>query len=113
MRLLAEVARGVVGEARRLRVVDLLGVGVPPVVAPAGVDIEHVAGQDAAAAEALRLEHALDVLGGDDLAGLHRLAACRHRLFASSSTALVMIGGDFSMPSLSSGESGVGFTSSA
>jgi hypothetical protein len=30
---------------------------------------------------------------------------------ASSSTALVMSGGIFSMPSLSSGESGVGFTS--
>ena len=31
--------------------------------------------------------------------------------FASSSTALVMIGGTLSMPSRSSGESGVGFTS--
>lgn len=31
--------------------------------------------------------------------------------FASSSTAVVTIGGTLSMPSLSSGESGVGFTS--
>ena len=66
--------RRVVSEPRPLGVVELLGVGIFPVVAPAGVDVEHVARLQAALAQALRLQHRLDVLRGDQRARLHRLA---------------------------------------
>jgi diguanylate cyclase (GGDEF)-like protein len=107
--LVLEVLGGVVGEAGAHGIVSLLGVRVLPVVAPAGVDVDHVARQDAAPAEALRLDHRLDIGGRDQLSGAQRLAAAEMAL-ASSSTALVTIGGACSMPSICSGESGEGLT---
>ena len=50
---------------------------VAPLVAPAGVHIDHVAREDAAARHSLRLQHRLEMLGGHQLAGLHRPVAQR------------------------------------
>ncbi len=78
--LLLDVFRGVVGEAGALRVVHLLHVRILPVLGPAGVDVEDVAGQQAAPFEALHLQHVLDVLGGHELPALHRLALAEMRV---------------------------------
>src|SRR4029453_10247541 len=64
----------VVSEPGSFGVIEFLSVGVFPVVAPAGVDVENIAGQQAAILESLGLEHPLDVVGGNGLAWLHRRA---------------------------------------
>src|SRR5215203_1451274 len=65
----------VVREAGTLRVVGLLRVGVFPAVAPACVDVENVAGQETAVLETLGLQHRFEVLGGNQLPGVHGLTA--------------------------------------
>jgi hypothetical protein len=108
--LLSDIPGRVIGEAGTLGVVELLGVGVFPIISPAGVDVEHVAGHEAAAFEPLRLSIASMSIAVT--AWPSAIAPPPPRwVLASSSTAVVIIGGTFSMPSLCNAESGVGFTS--
>ncbi len=52
---LRDVPSCVIGETGTFGVVEFLHIGVFPIIAPAGVDVEHVAGDEAAVLQPLRL----------------------------------------------------------
>src|SRR5262249_23943284 len=52
--LLRDVPSCVIGEAGTLGVVEFLRIGVFPIVAPAGVDVEHITGREPALLQPLR-----------------------------------------------------------
>src|SRR5215469_6669851 len=52
---LRDVASCVIGETGTLGVIEFLRIGVFPIIAPAGVDVEHIAGDEAAVLQPLRL----------------------------------------------------------
>ena len=53
--LLCDVSSCVIGETGTLGVIEFLHIGVFPMIAPAGVDVEHIAGDEAAVLQPLRL----------------------------------------------------------